>query len=1638
MPSAFDLLHPAVQRQLWEMKWEELRPIQIETIRHLAGGGGDCIIASPTASGKTEAAFLPVLSAIADDFGGSIRAMYVGPLKALINDQFRRVEELCKRMELPVHKWHGDVGNADRKAVLQTPSGVLLITPESLEAMFIRRPTQMPALFKRLGFVVIDELHAFLGSVRGAQLLSQLFRLRARAGCDPVRIGLSATLGDRERALKWLRPDSVVPGKLIEDPQTKSDTAIRVRGLWRPRTKSDDDEKEGEDASLVEVARGILVACRGATNLVFANNKSQIEALADELKTQAAALQLPDEIVVHHGSLSKETRETTEERLRADRPCTAVCSNTLELGIDIGQIDTVVQVSAPWSVASLVQRLGRGGRRGGERRLRAFFVENAPTKDDGFWDSLHLDFLRGVATIELMIEGFREPPDLGRAQWSTLIQQLLSTVAETGGIKAAALYPRLFDSGAFARMSRSEFALLLRALGARELIEQDASGLLILGRLGERIVDDYTFYAAFRAAEEFRVLHGLNPIGMLPETAIPPVGEHVILAGRRWQVQEIDGERREVAVIPSRGRRPPQFDSGRPPVHSVLHEKMRALACGAGEPRYLDEGAREILQHIRATARNCRKFEPRIQIAPERVRLILFKGTRITRTLRLALLMTELSVVDEDVGLDVKGDLDQVRRSLRAFYANPDRAALAALADDKLHARTLGGEKWDHFLPDELWQKAYCDEQLDVEGAVSVAKELVLEIERAQRPAPARPIVQSTVRGLDVIAGLSLTPSSSLTEFDDLAAGEARLEQIALGPDALLRDLELRLGLAVPDVLPVVRVAHWSARLAALAPRGRFYSRSYQVDAWGTASELLTWRDLLVEAGWDGAPIPNGGERLSHLAEAEILDGATPLPPSFGDRLRTVAEMLARAKSSIYARLRLVEPEALWSSRWREVFARLRGAGCAVEKLEFVPALAPPSSDLGRMQQYVLEGRAEPVRLEGDGSLLFVRGETTWETAHAVAALARMWSDSTVIIRQADAAPLDFALQRAGLATLGTTSASRLRPLLQVLPLALELAFDPKDPYRVLELLALPDGPFRGRVGARLADALADMPGIGSPRWNEEKAKLDGERRLARVAEWIEAPGHPQSGAPREALLAVVRRVEAWLQGRMAIDANEDESGALLGVAYAQTRALEEALIAEPRAQLGLVQLRQLIETTAGAGAAVAVHAEQAGRIDRVTRPAALLSERETVIWWGCTARSAETPAPAPFTRTERDTLAAANVVLVDPRAQMAEAAAAWRRSLLAARQRLILAAPRRELGEELAVHPFWDELQARTGGDRGALALVTRDARAILAGSLGSVATVELKPGRLPEPRASWRAPAAHLTHSGRASATSIETLLGCPLRWVLEYRTGLHRGGLVSIPADRLLYGRLGHRLVQSLHQQSAFKLENFALRTLALKTLDEILPTEGATLLLPGRRGEREQVRNQLADAAVRLCAALHRADLELVEVEKTETVAWRGRDLIGRLDVLLVNRERRDVVLDLKWGQSTYSKKLQSGTAIQLAVYAYLRKQSLGASAFPAVGYFSLSTGKLLTTDGAFAANTIDGDDIASTWSRADATVALVEAKLATGEIPVALAPASVIEACGAARGDRRHLALAADAACRYCDHDAICGLRWSRS
>jgi ATP-dependent Lhr-like helicase len=1693
MASAFELLHPGVKRKLWEMKWEELRPIQVNAIRHILGGGGDCVISSPTAGGKTEAAFLPVISAIADEPFGGVRAMYVGPLKALINDQFGRLEDLCARMELPVHKWHGDVGDAERRALISRPGGIMLITPESLEAMFVMRSERIPSIFGRLSFVVIDELHAFLGSPRGAQLRSLLHRLRVRAGCDPVRIGLSATIGNPEEALRWIRPAGP-PATLIREEGSKP-LKLAIRGIWRRNVEGAIDSGEKgptdeavakEDPSVAELARAILVACRGATNLVFANAKGQIEELADELATQAKALALRDEIVVHHGSLAKTEREYTEARLREDRPCTAVCSNTLEMGIDIGQIDAVVQVAAPWTVSSLMQRVGRSGRHEGQARvLRGYFVEDEPVAEDGLWPRLHLELLQGIAIVELMLEKCLEPAELKRAHWSTLVQQLLSTLAETGGIKAVELKTRLLGSETFGAMSGADFAALLRNLAKEDLIEQIADGSLVLGLKGQRIVEHFTFFAAFRSPVEFRVIHGSAEIGKLPELTAPIPGDHLILAGKRWKVERVDPDRREIEVVPSKGRKKPKFTSLGADIDPAVHAKMRALLGSDARPSYLDGVAFEMLSAARKTAAPYRNFQPSILESGGHVKLFLWKGSKVQRTILLALVGAGLRVRDEEVGLEVDGSLEAVRTALGSFVSRLDEDRLAAVAEETMHARLLGGDKFDRYLPSPLWRRAFVAERLDIPVALAFLRDLLGPGEGGQTPilgpggeaatfAPGLPPSAAPVHAL------ALRPIVSLEWGEPTSPGPGFLHRGTIGeprwgPKDLLRDLELRLGIPIVDHPSTVRAQLWGLRMEAHS-EGAFYAQSYAVDRLGTAHAVLNLRDQLVDAGWNGEAIVGGGPRLETIHLLETMSHPD-VPPGLVDRVLAVEKEMANAKASPYEEIRLSEEEALWSERWRRVFVSLRACGTriTVQGSLACPSTDPRgSSDLAKLQRALARSptaldsgpRDSDGTIAGDGSVTILKAATSAEAAEIVAALVRSSApDETAIVSGGDNAVLDGALSLQRLPTRGATGTSPWRPLLGVLPLALEMLFEPRDPLRVLSLLTIPGGPFSGPVGRSLSRALAAEPGVGGRRWQREVEKLRTptnlgttdeasetenatgrsrlemiERDLARVAEWLEGPLHdPVLGAPKPVIFEVIDRVHAWVLGRLdrAVGSEKELRAA---VRLAQT--IRRAVAADARDLFPRDVIRQIGWDVRGVGHRHELWPEEADRLEHARSPAWLDQRVDTVVWWHFLDGLTEEVPPLPWREEETAALVAAGMTFVAPSQQRDARTRRWRENVFAAGRRLLFVIPERCEGEAAIPHPFLDDVMVGLNLDDRGLERITVKPREILRGAPvgGRVPLSADRVDQLPLPRARpiWQVDATLLSEATRVlSVTGIEVMLGCPLKWVLRYPARLRAASITDIPPTHRLAGQLGHRLIEELHGRSSAGPSAATLDTsVASEVLDRLIATEAAVFLRPGMSFERAQLRRDLLRAAEGLARFLAESGFRIVAVEEQASATWEGVGLTGRTDLFL-SRPGEKLILDLKWGRSRYRKLLEDGRAVQLGAYAFMRS-SIDDEVWPATGYFSLSRSVLLTAESGLASSVqpLMGPGPREVWATTSASLRAVRRLLDSGRLAVTglrrslplLKEAGVDDPTG-------HLVLPPDAACEYCEYQPVCGRAW---
>jgi len=428
--TTFDKLARPVQKWIRQQGWRELRDIQARAINSIHDNQADLIVAASTAGGKTEAAFFPLISQVLDapsELGG-FDLLYIGPLKALITDQAGRLEDICREAELPVVPWHGDISQSVKSRALKAPRGILLITPESLEALFIRRGLEIPRLFGATRAVVIDELHSVLDSERGVQMRSLLNRLELAVKRPIRRIGLSATLGDMELSRAYLRPDDPSNVDLIEAEGGEAELRLQLRGYLSG------EEHETAPSATDAISAHLFQNLRGSDNLVFAGARQSVEIYADRLRELCDREHLPQEFYPHHASLSRDHRDFVERRLKdPGKPTTAVCTSTLELGIDIGDVTCVAQIGAPFTVAALRQRLGRSGRREGlPAILRQYAVEARLTSESSFVDRLRLGLIRSVAMIDLLLEGWCEPPKREALHLSTLVHQILSVIAERG------------------------------------------------------------------------------------------------------------------------------------------------------------------------------------------------------------------------------------------------------------------------------------------------------------------------------------------------------------------------------------------------------------------------------------------------------------------------------------------------------------------------------------------------------------------------------------------------------------------------------------------------------------------------------------------------------------------------------------------------------------------------------------------------------------------------------------------------------------------------------------------------------------------------------------------------------------------------------------------------------------------------------------------------------------------------------------------------------------------------------------------------------------------------------------------------------------------------------------------------------
>lgn len=722
MIDEYEKLDIRVQRWIFNQGWMNLREIQSLAIEPILSGGTDVLISASTAAGKTEAFFLPAISAIANQKQG-VGILYISPLKALINDQDRRLESLSDLMDMPITPWHGDSLQSRKNKLKKSPSGIVLITPESLESLLIRDPGWVKSAFSDLKYIVIDEFHAFLGTERGNHLLSLLHRLEHLLGRlkSPIpRTALSATLGELETVPLSLRPNQSLPCQIIKDSNSTSTLKILIKGYVQSAPVEGEPPMNAEH----KICEDLFKFCRGGNHLVFANSRNRTESIAATLSDFCEDLSVPNEFFPHHGSLAKELRESLEKRLQKDQlPTTAVCTMTLELGIDIGKVNSVIQVTAPHSISSLRQRMGRSGRRGGPAVLRMLIAEDELTKDSSVIDKLRLELIQSLAMIRLLVDSkWFEPADTTLYHFSTLLHQILAVTAQWGGIRADQLFSLLCKEGPFQNVTISDFKSLLTHMGQTELITQMGNSEIVLGLLGERITNHYSFYAVFKTPEEFRVVSGSKTLGTLPIDSLVMVGQHIVFGGKRWKVEEVDSDKKVIYVEYAKGGKPPKFGGSSMSIHNKVRQEMLRIlvegdyriSIGDRKVDFADATAKELFKESIDYFNRAKLANNSLLQVGSTTYVFTWLGDKTVNTL-VALLMTKGFEAGAFAGvIEVeKSTLEDVSAELQNLSHSqlPSETQLAQVVPEK------NTEKFDEFLPKGVLDIGYGAKAFDVKGA---------------------------------------------------------------------------------------------------------------------------------------------------------------------------------------------------------------------------------------------------------------------------------------------------------------------------------------------------------------------------------------------------------------------------------------------------------------------------------------------------------------------------------------------------------------------------------------------------------------------------------------------------------------------------------------------------------------------------------------------------------------------------------------------------------------------------------------------------------------------------------------------------------------------------------------------------------
>ena len=746
----FEYYAPFIREFIYKSGWEELREVQLEAGKAIYGSENNMLLCAGTATGKTEAVFFPIISQMVEDPPESVGVIYIAPLKSLINDQFSRLDILLEEAEIPVFHWHGDVSLSHKSKMLKSPKGILQITPESLESMLINRSNDLPRIFGDLRYIVIDEIHTMPGVDRGNQIICILQRLEQIIEKSPRRFGLSATVGSPEEIAQWLGLGSKRECDIIQIKSAKTKWRLAVNhffiapqgdiimGEGQPSVSEKTEQLGQTDEAFPEYGadiygnndsvnadEGYVYMYDCATekkSLIFTNSREEAEFVTATMREIAKTRHEDDIFYIHHGDLSAPIREEAELVLKdEEKPAVGIATVTMELGVDIGRLERVIQVSSPNTISNFLQRLGRSGRRGDPSEMIMVFREEEPLPTATTPKSLPWELLKAIAVTQLYIEEkFIEPPNLKKLPFSLLYHQTMSFVASFGEITPRDLADKMLGFSPFKDVSREQFKQLLFSLLQHDhlqFVEDSREKSVIIGLRGERIINSFKFYAVFQDVESFTVKCESQEIGTI--TKSPPEGERFALAGRTWEVIELDIKRKIIYVKKVEGKMTIDWPGEYGVVHTKIVERIKRVLEEDTIYPYLMDSARARLREAREIVRKTKLFRyPLAHLGGYSYAFFPWLGTVSFRTLRRYIksnMAKQFKIsnlefegcyffefkMEKGGGYDfIKFMYDDIKRH------GLDKEDLAGTNEDFAH------EKYDEYIPKRLLREAFISDNL--------------------------------------------------------------------------------------------------------------------------------------------------------------------------------------------------------------------------------------------------------------------------------------------------------------------------------------------------------------------------------------------------------------------------------------------------------------------------------------------------------------------------------------------------------------------------------------------------------------------------------------------------------------------------------------------------------------------------------------------------------------------------------------------------------------------------------------------------------------------------------------------------------------------------------------------------------------